>query len=158
MAAGERTDSDDVDIVLGSHAGGFLRLLKEGADVDVEPEIRVGGGDDLCATVVAILSHLCDEDAGTAAILDSELFGQLEDFLNLRGSAEFRLINATHRTDESLMAVELFFQCIGDFSKGGAGPGGVDSESEEVALAGNGRLGESGEGGLNAGLVATGLD
>jgi hypothetical protein len=39
VSGGERADRHDVDIVLDGLTGGFLGLLEERADVDIEAEI-----------------------------------------------------------------------------------------------------------------------
>src|SRR5215472_19197421 len=65
-------DADDVDVVLDRLAGGFLRCLEQRADIDVEPDIGKGGGDDLGAAVMPILAELGDEHARPASLFARE--------------------------------------------------------------------------------------
>jgi hypothetical protein len=96
-------------VVLSRHPGSFLRLLEQGADIDVESKVGIRSGDYFGAAVVSVLSHLGDEDAGATPVTAGKLVGYLADLLNLRVAAEFGLVDSTHGTDDSLVSVELFF-------------------------------------------------
>ena len=62
-------------VVFCRHARRFVRLLEERPDIDVKPEIGIGGGDHFCATVVTILAHLGDKNARMASVLLGEFVG-----------------------------------------------------------------------------------
>ena len=49
-------------VVLDRLAGCFGRGSKQRTDIDVEAEIRKGGGNDLLSAVMAVLSDLGDEN------------------------------------------------------------------------------------------------
>ena len=141
------------------HARDFVRLLEQRADVHVEAQIGIGGGDDLGAAVMAVLAHLGDEDARTAALLAGELVGQPANLLDLRVLAKFGLINAGHRTNDSFVAVKDFFKREGNLPQRGArrarrqwpAPAGCPAP---VSAA----LGQGVEGGLDFGVVAFGFE
>ena len=135
MSARERADADDMDIVLDGHAGGFVGLLEERADVDIEAEVGEGGGDDLGSAVVAVLAHFGEQDARAAAVVFLEGGGEVAEFLDLGIGSEFGLVNAAHGADDGLVALEGFFERIGNFAECGAGAGGFDGKGEQVAFA-----------------------
>ena len=56
-------DADHVHVVLDGHARRLGGHLEQRPDVDVEAEVREGGGDHLHAAVVAVLAELHDEHA-----------------------------------------------------------------------------------------------
>ena len=64
----------------------LLRRLEHRADGDVEAEIGKGGGDDLLAAVVAVLSHLGDEDARRWPVFFSKASTLACDAVDRRGS------------------------------------------------------------------------
>src|SRR3954452_21648839 len=64
----QRVDPDDVDVGLDRLPGDLLRRLEQRAHVDVEAEVGERGGDHLLAAVVAVLTHLGDEDPRPPAL------------------------------------------------------------------------------------------
>ena len=63
----ERADADHVDVVFDGLARHFGGRAEQRTKVDVEAEVGEGRGDDFGAPIVAVLPHLGDEDARTAA-------------------------------------------------------------------------------------------
>ena len=59
--------AEHVDVILHGHAGRLARCLKQRTDVDIEADIRKCGRDHFRAAIVAVLTHLRNQDAGTPA-------------------------------------------------------------------------------------------
>lgn len=66
-----------MDVVVGRLLRHLLGGLEQRAHIDVEAEVGEGGGVHLLASVVPVLTHLGDEDAGTPALGLGELLDQL---------------------------------------------------------------------------------
>ena len=69
VSRGERRRADDVHVGLDRLLRHLGRCLEQRADVDVEAEVGERRGDHLLATVVAVLAHLGDHDARSAAVV-----------------------------------------------------------------------------------------
>ena len=134
VSGGQRGDTDDVDVALDSLSSGLLRGLEQRADVDVHAEVRVGGRDDLLATVVTILTHLRDHDARTTAFLLLELLDEVVDLLGRLGATGCLAVHALNGTDLSGVAPEDLLHCVGHLADGGVGATGVDAQLEQVAV------------------------
>ena len=144
MPGGLARHADHVHVVLDGVAGGLGRRLEQRADVDVEAEVGEGGGDHLGAAVVAVLAHLHHEHAGPAALgvgegLDVGLDGR-EALVALVG----RAVHARDATDLGPVAAEHVLHGVGDLADGGPGPGRLDGQGQQVAVAA-GALGERGQ-------------
>ena len=59
--------------------------------------------------------------------------GQPADLVDLRGLAEFGLINTRHRTNHSLVAMKVFFKGKRNFPQRGARARGVDGQRQQIA-------------------------
>ena len=77
MARRERRHADDVHVVLDRLARRLGGRREERADIHVEAEIREGRRDHLLAAVVAVLSHLGDQDARAASVVALEGLDQM---------------------------------------------------------------------------------
>ena len=62
MPGGERVHAHDVHVRLDCLPGHLGRRLEQWPDVHVEAEVGEGGGEDLLPAVVAVLTHLGNED------------------------------------------------------------------------------------------------
>src|SRR6185369_4549624 len=113
----------------------FGRRLEERADVDVEAEIGEGGGNDLGAAVVAVLAHLGDEHARTAAFVAGEGFDLFADAGEAFIAFVGRGVNAADRMHFGLVAAENFFHRVGNFADGGAGARRFDGKRQEIGVA-----------------------
>ena len=76
VTGSQRADAEHVDVVLHSLTGALGGRLEEGTHVDVETAVGIAGGDDLGATVMAVLTHLGNHDTRTTALLLGKLFGE----------------------------------------------------------------------------------
>ena len=65
----QRGDADDVHVGVDRLLGDLLGRGEQRAHVDVEAQVGERGDHDLLAAVVAVLAHLGDQDARTAALL-----------------------------------------------------------------------------------------
>ncbi len=74
VRCGERRDAEDMNVVFHRLAGGFRRRREQRTNVDVEAEVGKGGGDDLLATIMAILADLGDQQTGAATLCGFEGF------------------------------------------------------------------------------------
>ena len=130
-------------VVLDGLAGGFGGCREEGADVDVEAEIRERRGDHLLAAIVAVLADLGDQDARPPALVGFELRDLLEHALDrFRHGAGLPFVDARDRLDRGDMAAKDLFQRQRDFADRGLGARGLDGEREEIAVTSRGRTGE----------------
>ena len=103
-------------VVLDGHARDFLGCREQRSDVDIETEIGERRRDHLLAAVVAVLAHLGDEDAGTAAFVALELGAHRDHAARiLAHSTDLRSVDALDRADLRLVAPEHGFQRVGYF-------------------------------------------
>src|SRR5699024_11298033 len=96
-----------------------------------------GEGDELLATVVAVLSQLRDEDTGATTLLLLEGVSQGDGALDvghLTLLSYLVLVHTGQCLDLGLVTSEDLLQRIGDLTDGGLGTSGVDSELEQVLL------------------------
>ena len=157
VARGEGGDADHVDIVLDGLAGGLLGGREHGTDIDVEAEIGEGGGDDLLAPVVAVLTDLGDQDSRPAPFELGELVGESAGLGDIcHAFSHFLFVDAADGADDRPVASVDLFQSVAHLADGRLGPGGLDAEGEEIAFAAFGGRGEGVEGGRDGGVVAFG--
>src|ERR1700730_11091624 len=116
-------------VVVGGLARHLLRGGEQRPDVNVKPDVRERGCDDLLAAVVAVLPHLCDKDSGPPAVSlgefldDGGSFGKRRD---VSFPSDFVAVDAGNGTDFGLMAPVYLLKRVGDLPDGGLGPRGVD--------------------------------
>ncbi len=106
MAARQRTDADNMDVVFRGHARRLFRLLEERADIHVEAEVGVGRGNHFRAAVVAVLAHLGDEDARPAAMLPAKSSVSPRTCLDLRGLRRIQIDRRRTRNGSQLCGGE----------------------------------------------------
>ena len=153
MTGRERVDPDDVDVSLDGLACHLFRGLEERADVDVEAEVGERRRDDFLAAVVAVLTHLRDQDAGPAPFGSCERVSGLAHLLDGRRLACFCPVDAADGTDlTGVPAVDLL-QGERDFPDGRLRPRRVDGEGEQV-VTGPGLVHGGGSGQLGKRLLA----
>ena len=70
-------------IVLDSHTGSLFRSLEERTHIHVEAAVGITCCHYLSTTVVTVLTHLGNEDTGTATFLLRELVGKALGLLEL---------------------------------------------------------------------------
>ena len=122
----QRTDADDVYVVLDRLPRRFGGRAKQRADVDVEAEIGKRGGDHLLTPVVAILAHLGHQNPRPSAFLLFEAFDQSADFLHFALPSHFSRVHATHRSHGGFVSTVHLVQRLADFADGRLGSGGAD--------------------------------
>ena len=148
--------ADDVHVVLDRVAGDLGRRLEQRADVDVEAEVGERGGDDLGAAVVAVLAHLHHEHAGAATLGGGEGLDVVLDAP--RSPRRPRRPSRTRRRCVRISArwrPNTVFHGVGDLADRGPGPGRLDAQRQQVAVAA-GALGERVERRRARGVVAVG--
>ena len=125
-------------IVFYRQTGNFLRSGEHRTEVDIEAEIGVGAGDHFSAAIVAILTHLGDQNARSAAIFREELFGLRNDGVELIGGFVGLVIALRNHAGDALagnqIAVKSAFQRVGDLTKRGANAGGVNGGGQQVFI------------------------
>ena len=131
--------ADDVDVVLDGGPGDLLGRLEQRAEVDVEAEVGEGGADHLGAAVVAVLAHLGHEQARPAALLLGEGRDLGDDRREVVVALVAGAVHAGDATDLRLVAAEHRLHGVAHLADGGPGPGGLDAEREQVAVAGGAR-------------------
>ena len=90
MTARQARYSEHMDVIFHRHARRFARSLEQRADVDVKPEIRKCRGNHLRSAIVTVLSHLGNQDSGTASFRFGEFLGQCKRLLEFRDPRGFR--------------------------------------------------------------------
>lgn len=146
--------ADDVDIVFDGLTGAFLGGLEEGSDIDIKAEIGKSGGDHLLAAIMAVLSHLGDQDTRSSSFGLGEAIGELAGgFDGGRLVADLAAVDARDGLDWGLVAAKDFFEGIADLADRCVCADGFDGQSKEVSAA---ILGATSEG-LKGGLEAEGI-
>ena len=136
VAGGLARHADEVHVVLDRVACRLLGRLEERADVDVEAEVGERGGDHLGAAVVAVLTELGDEQARAAArALGRELLDRGAHLVVALVALVRRAVHAGDATDRGAVAREHLFERVGDLADGRPGPGRLDRQLEQVAVA-----------------------
>src|SRR5581483_1351421 len=154
VAGSQRGDADDVHVRVDRLLGDLLGRGEQGANVDVEAEVRERRHDDLLAPVVTVLTHLRDEDARATALVLLELRRGCQHLGGGLVVADLVLVHAGDRTDHGLVATVGLLHRVRDLSDGGLGPSSVDRELEQVAIALLGRTGDGRQGRLDGLRVA----
>ena len=134
VPGGQRVDAHDVHVGLDGllrHLGGGL---EQRPDIDVEPEVGERRGDDLLPAVVAVLTHLGDQDARAPALFRDERLHRLVHLGNGRGVPGLERVNARDRLHLGGIAGEHRLERVADLPDGGAGARGVDRAREQVVL------------------------
>ena len=72
-------------IVFYRQTGDLFRSGEHRAEIDIETEIGIGAGDHLRAAIVAVLTHLGDQNTRAASIFREELFGLRNNGIELVG-------------------------------------------------------------------------
>ena len=125
-------NTHDMHVVLDRLSRRFLRCLEQRSDIDIEADICEGGGDHLGTTIVPILAKLYDKHPRAAPFI----LGKAVDFCRDLGvplvAVERRTVDAGNRPDDSAMARELTFECIRNFTDGGAGSCSVYGELQQI--------------------------
>ena len=98
--------TDDVSVVFHGLFGDLARGLEEGADVDVEAQVGEGGGDDLGAAIVSVLTDLGDHHARSASFALLEALDHLVNFCQFLVFTEFLAVDATDGTDGGFVTTE----------------------------------------------------
>src|SRR5690554_885856 len=62
VTARQRRNPEYMHIVFNSLFGGFLRRLKQRADIHIKTDVGECGGDHFCPPVMAVLTHFCNQD------------------------------------------------------------------------------------------------
>jgi hypothetical protein len=57
MSSSERTCTDNVNVVINCLSSNFFGGLEKTTNINIKAEISEATGDDLCSTVVSVLSH-----------------------------------------------------------------------------------------------------
>ena len=83
VACCQRGNANDVDVVLDSLLCSFSRGLEQRSHIHVESAVCITGGDNLCATVVTVLSKLGNHDTRLSSFLLGELGNHLLCLLEL---------------------------------------------------------------------------
>ena len=123
-------------VVVHCVLSGLLRCLEQRPDVNVVAHVGKRCGDDFRAAVVAVLPHLGDHDARTAAFLLRELVRHLPDLADDLLVGKLAAVNAGNGTYHCLMPPTDLLHRVGDLAQGRAGPRGLQRQSQQVALAG----------------------
>ena len=138
--------------------GDLVRRLEHRADGHVEAEIGKGGGDHLLAAVVAVLSHLGDEDARLAPVFFSKASTLSWHALDGRVVAERPCDRRRRSSARSATWRPKTFSSASEISPTVApGARGADGELEQIAVAVGG-TGQRVERGLDGGDVARALE
>ncbi len=77
MPGGERRDTDDMGLLIDGAPRCLRGRCEKIAHRHIKTEIGEGGGDDLLASVMAILPHLGDENFRRATIILAEGAGKV---------------------------------------------------------------------------------
>ena len=109
----QRRHTDYVDVVVGRLIGDLFGGLEQRSDVDVESDVREGRGDDLLATVVTVLAHLRDEDAGTTSLVLGELLDQFHRLADVAHRSCLVAVHTTDGADLGLVASVHLFEGVG---------------------------------------------
>src|SRR5579862_5143490 len=101
----------------------LCRRLKKRTDVDVEAEIGKCCRYDLGAAIMAVLSHLGDENARPPPLLARKGFNFAADRSEFVVALVRAAVNAGHRTDLGAKAAEYTFHCVRYLADGRARAG-----------------------------------
>ena len=110
VASGQRRGADDVDVMIGGQPGDLVRSLEHRPDGYVETEIGEGGGDHLLAAVVAVLSHLGDQDARLGTVSALKRVDLVLHPIDNRAVAELLAVDTGNCLHGSDVPAEGFFQ------------------------------------------------
>src|SRR5215471_2144429 len=127
-------DADNVDVVLDRLAGGFLRCLEQRADIDVEPDIGKGGGDDLGTAVMPILAELGDEHARPTSLFARESLYFALDVAERIVVLILSAVDSADRADLRTIAAKDSLQRLGDLADRRARPHRVDRQCQQVTF------------------------
>src|SRR5690606_38384979 len=127
VAAGQRTDANDMHVVFDSLPGDFLRCLEQGADVHIKAEIGKGGSNYLRAPVMAVLPDFGDQNTRPAAFDLGKGIAQAAYIGNSIVLAELGAVNSGNRAGVRLMAAPRLFQRVGYFAQGSTDACRLDS-------------------------------
>src|ERR1700730_1337355 len=102
--------ADDVNVVLDCLASGLLGGLEQRADIDVEADIGEGGGDDLGAAVVTVLTQFGDQHARPPPFFAGKTLDLALDAAEAFVALVLRAINPARRADLSAVTGEDLFR------------------------------------------------
>lgn len=102
VSCSQRGEANNMNIVIYSILGRFFRCLEQGTYVHVPAHVGKGGCQYLLASVMTVLTHLAEEDTGTAAFEFIEFFNQ---FLRLVKLAV--ILNSLEYTPDTVWMVAL---------------------------------------------------
>ena len=154
MACRQRTDSDNMDVVLDSLPRRFSRRTEQGANIDIEPQVGERAGNHLLAPVVTILSHFGDQDPRSPTFDLLKPFGQSSHVPSDCLVFDRRRIDAADRMHGRLESAERLFQSATDFAHGRFGSRGVDRKFQQVAVLAARRFGQRVQRGIHVRLIA----
>lgn len=127
-----------MNVIFHRQAGDLVRSREHRAEIDIETEIGIGAGDHFCSAIVAVLAHLGDQDARTAAGVSEKLLSLRNNGVKLTGRLIGLMIalrnHAGHALAGHQIAIKRRFQRIGDFPQRGANAGGLDGGGQQVLM------------------------
>ena len=132
VAGSQRGHPDDVHVVVDGLAGDLVGGGEQGPHVDVEADVGEGRRDHLLAAVVAVLSHLGDQDARPSAVGLGELLDQFRCGMDVADLPHLVSVDTGDGANLGLMTAVDLLQRVGDLPDGGLGPRSVDGQRHEV--------------------------
>ena len=133
MSAGQARHAQHVNVVLHRHARRLARSLEQRSDIHIEPHIGERRGDHLGAAIMAVLPHLCHQNARPPPFQRGKLLGQLASFAEVRIVLTLGRIHARDGPIHRLIPPKNFLERRRNLTQGCPRPCRRHCQSEQIA-------------------------